>query len=107
MNKDAFKKFELTGKTALVTGGGAGLGYNVTRALVHSGAKVMIAARRGHVLADAAKKLMEETPGSEVLWHVFDLSKRDTISDLASHAIKTMGGVDIYVGNAAQDFHQP
>ena len=40
--------FDLTGKTALVTGGGTGLGYHMTRALVRSGATVLIAPHPKH-----------------------------------------------------------
>ena len=99
--------FDLTGKTALVTGGGTGLGYHMTRALVRSGATVLIAARREQVLSDAAGRLNVEGLGSgSVRWHPVDLEDRKSISDLARHALETMGGVDIYIGNAAQDINE-
>ena len=100
---EAYKKFDLTGKTAYVTGGGTGLGYYMSRGLLRSGAKVMIAARREDVLKDAAAKLTEESGGNEVLYSALDLSDRNSIADSSNHAIKTLGGVDIFIGNAAQE----
>ena len=57
---DRFAKFDITGKTALVTGGATGIGYYMARALAEAGAKVTIAARREDVLKEAAKKLSAE-----------------------------------------------
>jgi short-subunit dehydrogenase len=106
MDIDAFKKFDLTGKTAVVTGGATGLGYYMTRGLMRSGAKVMMAARRENVLKEAAATLRTETKSGEVLYHTVDLNQRDTIKAFADHAIKTMGGVDIFIGNAGQDIFE-
>src|ERR1700722_17188224 len=93
--------FDLTGKTALVTGGGTGLGYHMTRALLRSGATVLIAARREHVLHEAAERLNAERQGAgSVHCRAVDLSDRKSISDLARHAMQSLGGVDIYIGNA-------
>lgn len=46
----AFKKFDLSGKSAFVTGGGSGIGYYMARGLARSGARVMIASRREQLL---------------------------------------------------------
>jgi NAD(P)-dependent dehydrogenase (short-subunit alcohol dehydrogenase family) len=100
--KDAFKKFDLTGKTAFVTGGGTGLGYYMARGLARSGARVMISARRQEVLAASAAKLSEES-GNEVLTCAIDLSDRKNIADVSRLAVETLGGVDIFVGNAGQE----
>lgn len=99
--------FDLTGKTALVTGGGTGLGYHMTRALVRSGATVLIAARREQVLREAAERLNAERPSAgRVQCHAVDLCDRVSISKLARHALESLGGVDIYVGNAGQDINE-
>ena len=99
----AFEKFNLEGKTAVVTGGGTGLGYYMTRGLMRSGAKVMIAARREEVLEAAAQKLRSESDAGEVVFHTLDLNDRANVEHFARRAIETLGGVDIFVGNAAQD----
>jgi len=104
---DAYKKFDLTGKTAFVTGGGTGLGYYMSRGLARSGAKVMIAARRGNVLEEAAEKLAAESNGNEVLFKTMDLSDRSSVAEASQYAIDTLDGVDIYIGNAAMDTYEP
>ena len=104
---DGFKKFDLTGKTALITGGGTGLGYEMTKGLLQSGAKVMIAARRENVLKDAAEKLNKELSVNTVLHHTVDLFDKGSVQALVKHAQATMGGVDIFIGNAGVEFLQP
>ena len=104
---DAFKKFDLTGKTALVTGGATGIGYYMTRGLMRSGAKVMVAARRENVLKEASEKLRTESEAGEILYHPVDLADRRSTQGLIDHANKTMGGVDILIGNAAIDIFMP
>jgi len=103
---DTFKKFDLSGKTAFVTGGGTGIGYFVARGLVSLGAKVMIAARREEVLKNAASRLSEES-GREVLYTAINLADRANTISTAESAIERMGGIDIFVGNAAQDGFAP
>ena len=97
--------FDMTGKKALVTGGATGLGYQMARAMMRKGADVMIVARREDVLHDSAARLNEDplTNGKASYFPV-DLGERDSIRRLASHATDSMGGVDIFIGNAAQDF---
>jgi gluconate 5-dehydrogenase len=99
----AFQAFDLTGKSAFVTGGGTGLGYFMSRGLVRSGAKVLIAARREEILKGAVKNLTLEANGNEVLYRTIDLKDRRNIRDVAEYAVSTLGGVDIFVGNAAQE----
>lgn len=107
MNIKAFEKFDLTGKTALVTGGGTGLGYAITRSLAQSGAKVLISARREDVLKKAAAELTEAGDGNEVLYTTMDLADRTSVEESARKIIDMLGGVDIFVANAAAEFNQP
>ena len=100
--QNTLSKFDLSGKTAFVTGGGTGLGYYISRGLSALGARVMIASRRQDVLHDAASELTKET-GNEVSYHPLDLSDRNSIAESTHYAVDTLGGVDIYVGNAALD----
>ena len=104
---NAFKKFDLTDKTAVVTAGGTGMGYYMTRGLMRSGAKVLIAARRENVLQEAAEKLRSESEAGEVLYHTVDLADRASIKSFSDYAIDTLNGVDIFIGNAAQDIFEP
>lgn len=101
--KAAFKKFDLTGKTALITGGATGIGLELTRALAQSGAKVMIAARREGVLKKVAEELMAAPEIESILYRRVDLADQESVKALSDHAISTMCGVDIFIGNAAID----
>jgi gluconate 5-dehydrogenase len=99
--------FDLKGKTALVTGGATGLGYHMTRALARAGATVLIAARREALLRSAAEKLnADRAVTGKVRWYPVDLAKRESVAELAAHAIEELGGIDIFVGNAGQDFNE-
>ena len=98
----SFKNFDLTGKTAYITGGGTGLGYVMARGLSRLGATVMMAARREDVLRERANALSAET-GNKVLYATIDLSNPGNIAASAERAIATLKGVDIFIGNAGQD----
>lgn len=101
-----FNKFNLSGKTALITGGATGLGFHMAKALAEAGATVLIAARREKVLREAAELLNSDPEIGDVKWYPADLASRSSIRALSSHAIDTLGGVDIFVGNAGQDFNE-
>jgi NAD(P)-dependent dehydrogenase (short-subunit alcohol dehydrogenase family) len=102
-----FAKFDLTGRTALVTGGATGLGYCMARALAQSGARVIIAARRENLLKDACERLNKEPHVSNVTWRALDLNDRANVDDFARFAITTYGGIDVYVGNAGGSYTEP
>ena len=102
---NTFAKFDLSGKSAVVTGGGRGIGYNISKALSEAGAKVVIASRDADKLKKAAAELSEMS-GNEVLWDTVDLNNRPDVRAFAARAIETVGGVDIFVGNAAQDINE-
>ena len=59
-----FKDDLLKGKRILVTGGGSGLGKEMTRYFLKYGAEVLICGRRVGVLEDTARELMDENGGS-------------------------------------------
>jgi 3-oxoacyl-[acyl-carrier protein] reductase len=86
--------FDLTGKTALVTGATGGIGGAVARALHAQGAKVAISGTRRGVL----DQLAGELDGSLVL--PCDLADRDAVEALVPKAEEQMGQLDILVANA-------
>ena len=99
--------FDLTGKTAFITGGGTGLGFHMARALASSRAKIVIAARRILVLEQAASALIREAPTAQVLCQPLDLSDQSSIDKAAESVMSQMGGIDIFVGNAGLEYCQP
>lgn len=99
-----FEKFDLTGRNALVTGGATGLGFHMARALARAGATVMIAARREELLKTAVATLNDDPFIKGACYHPVDLVNRDSVDALARHAIETLGGIDILVGNAGATY---
>lgn len=89
----------MSGKTAVVTGGASGLGYNVVNRLSEAGVQVVIASR-----SEAKGKKAEEefrSRGREVTWHQTDVTKVSDCYETIDFAEKTYGKVDILVANAA------
>ena len=86
--------FNLTGKTALVTGATGGIGGAIARALHAQGAKVAISGTRREVL-DA---LAAELGGAAVL--PCDLADKDAVEALVPKAEEALGQLDILVANA-------
>jgi citronellol/citronellal dehydrogenase len=95
-----FRSDALTGKTALVTGGGSGLGRAIAEQLAAMGADVVIAARRIERLEEAAKEIGAAT-GNTPKVDVVDIRDRDTVEALASRHT-----VDLLVNNAGGQFPQ-
>ncbi len=87
--------FDLTGKTALVTGATGGIGGAIAKALHAQGATVALSGTRENVLADVAGELGERT-------HVLpcNLSDLDAVDALPKQAEEAMGQLDILVNNA-------
>ncbi|MEI6811270.1 MAG: SDR family NAD(P)-dependent oxidoreductase [Actinomycetes bacterium] len=89
------KDFELAGKRALVTGGGDGLGVQMTQALVDAGAKVYICGRRDEVLQRTVKQI-KASDGVDVTAIIADVTKPEDIDKLKNE----IGELDILVNNA-------
>lgn len=87
--------FDLTGKTALVTGASGGIGAEIARALHAAGATVGLSGTRVEPLEALAAELGERA-------HVLpcNLSDADAVNALPKQAAEAMGGVDILVNNA-------
>jgi NAD(P)-dependent dehydrogenase (short-subunit alcohol dehydrogenase family) len=91
---------ELTGKTAIVTGGSVGIGKAVARELAREGVDVAICARRRELLEAAAAELGSET-GRKIVPIVADTSDGASVKSMVDTAVEAMGRVDILVNNAA------
>lgn len=91
--------FDLTGRTALVTGGSKGLGLAMARTLAQAGASVAIAARHPGELESALAAILDGTR-SRGAWLVADMTRRDQVEALARSAVEALGPIDILVNNA-------
>ena len=90
---------QLKGKTALITGGGKGLGAAITKRFVDEGAKVCITGRQKEALDKTAAAL---TPGM-VATCSGDVSNLEDAQRMVDATIKFGGGIDIVVNNAGID----
>ena len=90
----------LAGSTALVTGGGTGLGRAVAEGLSAAGARVVVAARRAEILEVAAAEISAAT-GNPVETDLVDIRDRESVEALAGRH-----EVDILVNNAGGQFPQ-
>ena len=102
MNK-AFKKFDLTGKTALITGAAGLLGVEHAGALLESGATVILTDIGEVGLASASASLSLNHDTARILTHVMDVSQLDSIRAVADELVTSGRRVDILVNNAAID----
>lgn len=94
--------FRLDGQTALITGGGTGLGYAMAQCMVLAGAKVAIVGRREEVLREAA-----ETLGGETYWETYDVTDHDRAPGLIERINKNLGTLSILVNNAGMHLKKP
>ena len=80
--------FNLEGRTALVTGGSRGLGWQIAQALGEAGARVLISARKARELETDCAELKAQ--GIACDWVAADASKEDDIRSLAEQAMARM-----------------
>ncbi|HEX7648693.1 MAG TPA: SDR family oxidoreductase [Noviherbaspirillum sp.] len=97
--------FDLTGRTALVTGGSRGLGLQIAESLGEMGAKVVLSSRKQEDLDEAVAHL--KTRGIEASAIAADLSKEAAIEPLVDEAMKRLGRIDILVNNAGATWGAP
>lgn len=91
--------FDLSGRTALVTGGSRGLGLAMARGFARAGADVVLASRDQAALERALGDVLAETSvrGAAI---AADMTRRDDVARLADEACRRMGRIDILVNNA-------
>ena len=95
----------LHGRSALVTGGGTGLGLEIARVLAARGATVTLASRSTDHLAAGRASL--EAAGARVLTRVCDVRDVHAVRRLVRFVEDEAGGLDILVNNAAGNFVRP
>jgi len=94
--------FSLEGETALITGGGTGLGFGIASAFVSCGARVVLIGRRESVLAEAASSL-----GPQAVYEVHDINRLDKAVSLIERVSSRVGSVSILVNNAGIHLKKP
>lgn len=98
MSKSIDELFDLTNRTAIVTGGSRGLGREMAEGLGEAGAKLMLCARRSEWLEGTVAEFAAR--GFEVAGKVCDVSKADEVDAVVAETASRFGGVDIVINNA-------
>ena len=99
--------FSLTGKLALITGGGSGIGFDIARCMVAAGATVVITGRRAQPLQEAVARLNEGNPKPSAHYVVNDVTERAALNELVSTIEATHGPIGILVNNAGINMKKP
>ncbi len=94
--------FSLKGETALITGGGSGLGLGIAKSFVAAGAKVVLTGRRADVLKQAAKSL-----GKSAACEAHDITELDLAAEFVQRAAQPFGPISILVNNAGIHLKKP
>jgi NAD(P)-dependent dehydrogenase (short-subunit alcohol dehydrogenase family) len=90
--------FDLSAKTAIVTGGGKGIGRQMAQGLAEAGANIVVCARQAERCEQAAAEL--EQLGVKALGLGCDVRDPDQIQAVVGRTVSDFGGVDILVNNA-------
>jgi NAD(P)-dependent dehydrogenase (short-subunit alcohol dehydrogenase family) len=97
--------FDLTGRTAVVTGATRGIGRSISEAFAAAGANVVAASRKPDACVETEAHL--RSMGAEAIGVEVNMGDPDTPATLVNAAIDTFGGLDIVVNNAANALALP
>jgi NAD(P)-dependent dehydrogenase (short-subunit alcohol dehydrogenase family) len=106
MNAEKLRRlFDLTGRTAIITGGTRGIGFALARGHLAAGANVVVTGRSEDRCRAAQSELEVDAPGrvAAIAAHMGDL---DQIKNLVQQTVSTFGGLDIVINNAATSLLQ-
>ena len=97
--KETLTSLSLEGKTALVTGGGTGIGKSIALEFAKAGANLAVSGRRPAPLIDVVKEIKDL--GREAIAVPTDVAQKTEVEALISQVNNELGGIDILVNNAA------
>ena len=90
--------FDISGRTAFITGASSGIGNHFARLLPKFGANVVLTARRRDRLLSTAEKIRSE--GGKAHWISLDVTNAGSVQSAFSEAVSEFGQIDIVVNNA-------
>jgi NAD(P)-dependent dehydrogenase (short-subunit alcohol dehydrogenase family) len=93
------KQFNLSGKSAIITGGSKGLGLAMAAALASAGANIMLVNRNAEE-GESAARVLHHDFGTEVISFPADITRREQTVAMVDKAIETFGKVDILINSA-------
>ena len=98
MAKHIRELFDLTGKTAIVTGGSRGIGREMAEALAEAGANLMLCARRAEWLDETVQQF--QAKNYNVAARLADVSKPEDIQAVVDETMEKFGRIDVLINNA-------
>ncbi|MFP6762568.1 MAG: SDR family NAD(P)-dependent oxidoreductase, partial [Planctomycetaceae bacterium] len=100
------RQFDLTGRSAIVTGGSKGLGAAMAAGLASAGADVLLVSRNQVEVDDAAQQIAADH-GHRVIGFEADITQPAEVDLMVEKAVSEFGGVDILVNNAGVNIRGP
>jgi NAD(P)-dependent dehydrogenase (short-subunit alcohol dehydrogenase family) len=91
--------FDLTGKVAIISGGGIGIGRGIAEGLAEAGASIVIASRSLQRCKQACKDIQEKT-GAAAYPHRCDITQGNEVEGLVRDVVRRFGHIDILVNNS-------
>ena len=107
MNTEQLRRlFDLSGRTAIITGGTRGIGFALAKGHLAAGANVVVTGRSPDRCAEIERTLAAQAPNrvSAVAAHAGDLGR---LEKLVAETVSRFGGIDVVVNNAATALAQP
>lgn len=97
--------FRIDGKTAIVTGGGRGLGQYMAEALSEAGANAVLCSRKKEALEEVRQEI--EDRGGKALAISCDVTNPEDVNNTVEEAEEAFGGVDILINNSGATWGAP
>ncbi len=100
------KQFDLTGRSAIITGGSKGLGKAMAAGLASAGASVLVSSRHGDEAAAAAEEIAADH-GQQAISIEADVTSPEQVEAMVQAALDAFGKVDILINNAGINIRGP
>lgn len=100
------KLFDLTGKTAIVTGGSKGLGFSMAQGLASAGANIVLVSRNAEETQQKAQAIADQF-GVQAMGLSADVASEEQVAAMVEKVIATFGGVDILINSAGINIRRP
>ena len=100
------KQFDLSGRSAIITGGSKGLGKAMAAGLASAGANVLVSSRHGAEAAEAAEQIAADH-GQQAISIEADVTSPEQVEAMVQASLDAFGKVDILINNAGINIRGP